>query len=183
MSNTSLQIEIMIYCLIYMYMCTYKSFWGGGGKRPDFCDDMKNCDWFLFRQSISIIQLQFKASSLIFSEISVSHRKSIERKLVAMFDDLMLILESEDFDKSLRDCLERAAPKYMTSISKRKKDILKSDHGIVIAGKLPFYIIYRISTKSSWPFKRLFVSTRFGRLEFRDIEQRHENLYWGLSII
>ncbi|XP_056002441.1 transmembrane GTPase Marf-like [Ostrea edulis] len=69
------------------------------------------------------------------SEISVSHRKSIERKLVAMFDDLMLILESEDFDKSLRDCLEKAAPKYMTFISKRKKDILKSDHGIVIAGE------------------------------------------------
>ncbi|XP_062599161.1 uncharacterized protein in xynA 3'region-like [Saccostrea cucullata] len=52
-----------------------------------------------------------------------------------MFDDLMEIIESEEYDTNLRQCLEKASPDYKTSIAKRQKDILRSDHGIVVAGE------------------------------------------------
>ncbi|XP_062577860.1 uncharacterized protein LOC134239723 isoform X1 [Saccostrea cucullata] len=52
-----------------------------------------------------------------------------------MFDDLMKIIESKEYDTNLRQCLEKASPDYMTSIAKRKKDIMRSDHGIVVAGE------------------------------------------------
>ncbi|XP_062575962.1 uncharacterized protein in xynA 3'region-like [Saccostrea cucullata] len=60
-------------------------------------------------------------------------RKSMQRNVVSMFDDLLKIIESDEYDSHLRQCLEKASPGYLIHIAKRKKDILKSDHGIVIA--------------------------------------------------
>ncbi|XP_062611965.1 uncharacterized protein LOC134273763 [Saccostrea cucullata] len=64
-----------------------------------------------------------------------SNRNFIQRRLIFLFDDLKNIIESEEYDTNLRQCLEKASPDYITSIAKRKKDILKEDHGIVVAGE------------------------------------------------
>ncbi|XP_062580373.1 uncharacterized protein LOC134242307 [Saccostrea cucullata] len=52
-----------------------------------------------------------------------------------MFDDIMDIIESEDYGINLQQCLEKSSPDFVSYIAKRKEDILKSDHGIVVAGE------------------------------------------------
>ncbi|XP_061180806.1 uncharacterized protein LOC133189451 [Saccostrea echinata] len=52
-----------------------------------------------------------------------------------MLKFLFIKSTSRTTDTKLRQCLENASPDCMTFIAKRKKDILRSDHGIVVAGE------------------------------------------------
>ena len=51
-----------------------------------------------------------------------------------MYQRLEDLLESEDFEDDLKKLLEISYPNYMKLLEKRKIDIERSDHGIVIAG-------------------------------------------------
>lgn len=97
-----------------------------------------------------------------------------EEKLIAVFDEVKSILESDEYDENLRQVLHASNPGYLEIIEKRKKDIIKSDHGILIAGKcsivrsylccLPFsrtlYSLYENdNTLLSAPF--LFISKKY----------------------
>lgn len=62
-------------------------------------------------------------------------KRDKEEKVIALFDDTKSILESDEYDEGLRQGLRASNPDYLEQIDKRKKDILKSDHGIVIVGK------------------------------------------------
>ncbi|XP_062575658.1 uncharacterized protein in xynA 3'region-like [Saccostrea cucullata] len=60
---------------------------------------------------------------------------SHEEKLIILFDELQLILESDEYDDSLRKSLQESNPGYLEKIEKRKKDLFKEDHGILVAGE------------------------------------------------
>lgn len=55
-----------------------------------------------------------------------------------MYEDLEKILKSDMFMESLRIELNQSNPDYLTHLRQRKKDMEKSDHGIVIAGLILF---------------------------------------------
>ncbi|XP_061180762.1 uncharacterized protein LOC133189405 [Saccostrea echinata] len=60
---------------------------------------------------------------------------SQEEKLIILLDELEMILESDEYDDSLRKSLRESNPGYLKIIEKRRKDLLKEDHGIVVAGE------------------------------------------------
>lgn len=60
----------------------------------------------------------------------------IKEKLVSIYDEILRILKSPEYDANLQHCLERAFPDNIVCIEKRKRDICQLDHGVVISGKL-----------------------------------------------
>lgn len=56
--------------------------------------------------------------------------------VIDMYQDLEGFVKSDEFDEDLRKELQQLHPMYLEVLEKRKKDIRKSDHGIVIAGML-----------------------------------------------
>ncbi|XP_062574913.1 uncharacterized protein LOC134236785, partial [Saccostrea cucullata] len=58
---------------------------------------------------------------------------SPEEELSILFDELKFILENDAYDESLRKSLQESYPEYLKMIEKRKNDLLKDDHGIVVA--------------------------------------------------
>lgn len=65
-----------------------------------------------------------------------------------MYQRLEEFLESEDFEDDFKKILEESYPKYMKLLEKRRKDIERSDHGIVIAGMNFFKYSFK-----NYPFK------------------------------
>ncbi|XP_062586980.1 uncharacterized protein in xynA 3'region-like [Saccostrea cucullata] len=61
--------------------------------------------------------------------------ESPQNKLSILFEELQKILESDEFDDGLRKYLHESNPDYLRKIEKCKKDLLKEDHGIVVAGE------------------------------------------------
>lgn len=55
-----------------------------------------------------------------------------------MYRKLENILRSDEFSDDLGFELEHSNPNYLTILEKRIKDMEKSDHGIVVAGKCDF---------------------------------------------
>lgn len=55
-----------------------------------------------------------------------------------MYRELESILKSDEYLEDLRFELEHSNPNYLTVLEKRIKDMEKSDHGIVVAGKWDF---------------------------------------------
>lgn len=53
-----------------------------------------------------------------------------------MFESVEEMLESPDYDKDLQDELSIACPNYMTVFQSAKRDLLRNDCGIVVAGLL-----------------------------------------------
>ncbi|XP_062595929.1 uncharacterized protein in xynA 3'region-like, partial [Saccostrea cucullata] len=62
-------------------------------------------------------------------------KSSPEEELSVLFDELKFILENDAYDESQRKSLRESYPEYLKIIEKRKNDLLKDDHGIVIAGE------------------------------------------------
>ncbi|XP_052085101.1 uncharacterized protein in xynA 3'region-like [Mytilus californianus] len=52
-----------------------------------------------------------------------------------MFESVEEMLESPDYDKDLQDELSIACPNYMTVFQSAKRDLLRNDCGIVVAGE------------------------------------------------
>lgn len=74
----------------------------------------------------------------------MTHEDGIAR-VIAMFDDLESILKSDTFMENLRIELRHSNPDYLAHLRKKKKDMEKLDHGIVIAGLIMFRIYTYIS--------------------------------------
>lgn len=59
----------------------------------------------------------------------------IKGRIISMFKDIELFLNSEEYSVDLRHELNALNPDYLVHLEKRRKDMEKSDHGIVIAGE------------------------------------------------
>nr|XP_022288226.1 uncharacterized protein LOC111100543 isoform X2 [Crassostrea virginica] len=68
--------------------------------------------------------------------ISKEKEKGIRKEeVIAMYQRLEDFLESEEFEDDFKKLLEKSNPNYLKILEKRRKDIERSDHGIVIAGE------------------------------------------------
>lgn len=56
--------------------------------------------------------------------------------MISIYRDLQKFLQSDVYTKELQNELQQSNPDYLTVLEKRIKDMEKSDHGIVIAGKV-----------------------------------------------
>ena len=61
-------------------------------------------------------------------------------EIVAMYQELEQFLKSAHVDDELKTVLTTSDSKYLQHLEKRRKDIERSDHGIVIAGMIFFLI-------------------------------------------
>lgn len=52
-----------------------------------------------------------------------------------MYREVQSVLKSDEYLEDLRLELDHSNPNYLTVLEKRIKDLEKSDHGIVVAGK------------------------------------------------
>ena len=57
-------------------------------------------------------------------------------EIIAMYQELEQFLKSAHFDDDLKKVLTTSNPKYLQNLEKRRRDIERSDHGIVIAGMI-----------------------------------------------
>lgn len=53
---------------------------------------------------------------------------------ISIYEAIEMFVESDEYSDDLRKELESSIPKYRTLFSKWRKDLEKTDHGIVIAG-------------------------------------------------
>lgn len=57
-----------------------------------------------------------------------------------MYRTLATVLKSDEYLEDLRFELEHSNPNYLIVLQKRIKDMEKSDHGIVVAGTVGFFL-------------------------------------------
>lgn len=60
----------------------------------------------------------------------------LKEDVIVLYQDLMQFVQDDEFDKNIRKELEKAFPNSIRLLEMRKKDMKKTDHGIVIAGKM-----------------------------------------------
>lgn len=70
------------------------------------------------------------------SHLHLEEREGIKQKLISIYRDLQKFLQSEVYTKELQNELQQSNPDYLKVLEKRIRDMEKSDHGIVIAGKV-----------------------------------------------
>lgn len=51
-----------------------------------------------------------------------------------MYQEFEQFLKSAQFDDDLKKVLTKSNPQYLQTLEKRRRDMERSDHGIVIAG-------------------------------------------------
>lgn len=66
-------------------------------------------------------------------ELSLEERQTVTNKTIAVFQKLATILQSDDYNKDLRRELQKSNPNYPIVLTKRIKDLQKSDHGLVVS--------------------------------------------------
>lgn len=52
----------------------------------------------------------------------------------ALYEDLEKFVNCEDFEEDLKEVLQEAYPNYLNVLEKRRRDMDKTDHAVVIAG-------------------------------------------------
>ena len=55
--------------------------------------------------------------------------------IITLYENLEKVLRSKNYDENLRQELQKSNPDYLKVLGKRKADMEKPDHSIVIAGK------------------------------------------------
>lgn len=58
----------------------------------------------------------------------------MKRKMIFMYKKLETFLKKEDFKEDFRTKLEKSNKDYLEILDKRRKDIEKTDDGIIITG-------------------------------------------------
>lgn len=61
-----------------------------------------------------------------------------KQQVIALYEELEQFLKSKDFEEDLRQVLAKAYPNFLNVLEKRRKDMDKTDHAIVIAGMVIF---------------------------------------------
>lgn len=64
----------------------------------------------------------------------------LKEKVISMYRSLATVLKSDEYLEDLRFELEHSNPNYLIVLQKRIKDMEKSDHGIVVAGTVGFFL-------------------------------------------
>lgn len=64
----------------------------------------------------------------------------LKEKVISMYRTLATVLKSDEYLEDLRFELEHSNPNYLIVLQKRIKDMEKSDHGIVVAGTVGFFL-------------------------------------------
>lgn len=60
--------------------------------------------------------------------------ETIKEKVLSLYHDLETFLKNDEYIEDLRNELQASNPDYLTVLGKWRKDLEKSDHGIVVAG-------------------------------------------------
>lgn len=68
-------------------------------------------------------------------ELSLEERQTVTNKTSAVYRDLETFLRSSEYNEDLRKELQKSNPDYHNVLSKRIKDLQKSDHGLVVSGE------------------------------------------------
>ena len=61
-----------------------------------------------------------------------------------MYQELEQFLKSANFEDDLKKVLTKSNPDYLQTLEKRRRDMERSDHGIVIAGTTFLFFIFKI---------------------------------------
>lgn len=73
--------------------------------------------------------------SVIFNrELSLEERETIGKKAIDIYEKLETLLKSDDYNEDLRTELQKSNPDYQNVLTKRLRDLQKSDHGLVVSG-------------------------------------------------
>lgn len=67
-------------------------------------------------------------------ELSLEERETVRKKAVAIYQELETLLKSDDYNEGLRTELQKSNPDYHNVLTKRLRDLQKSDHGLVVSG-------------------------------------------------
>lgn len=70
----------------------------------------------------------------MFYRLTQEERMLQKKMVLTLYHDLESFLKSEDFENDLKENLEISHPNYLKNLERRKKDMQKSDHAIVVAG-------------------------------------------------
>lgn len=68
-------------------------------------------------------------------ELSLEERQTVTNKTIAVYRDLETFFRSSEYNEDLRKELQKSNPDYPNVLSKRIRDLQKSDHGLVVSGK------------------------------------------------
>lgn len=72
---------------------------------------------------------------IFWREFEHDRRKSVPKEdVIALYNDLEELLRSQDFEEDLRNELKKSCHDYLKILKKRREDMVKPDHAIVIAG-------------------------------------------------
>lgn len=69
------------------------------------------------------------------------------KKAISIYEAIEMFVRSDEYSDDLRKELESSIPKYRTLFNKWRKDLEKTDHGIVVAGKTVICSTYMINRK------------------------------------
>ena len=58
----------------------------------------------------------------------------LKEQVIDLYKNLEQFLRREDFDEDIKKILQKSHPKYLEVLEKRRNDMQRSDHAIVIAG-------------------------------------------------
>lgn len=98
--------------------------------------------WILFlfnKCNVWILEIRENINFSLSSRcVSLEEGRCVKEKVISMYRELESILKSDEYLEDLRFELEHYNPNYLTILEKRIKDMEKSDHGIVVAGKWDF---------------------------------------------
>lgn len=61
--------------------------------------------------------------------------------VIDLYKSLEHFLRSEDFEEDVKKVLQKSHPKYLEVLEKRRNDMQRSDHAIVIAGMRVYFAI------------------------------------------
>lgn len=85
--------------------------------------------------SLHIINIKLYLLFIFNRELSLEERQTVTNKTIAVYRDLETFLRSSEYNEDLRKELQKSNPDYPIVLSKRIKDLQKSDHGLVVSGK------------------------------------------------
>lgn len=82
--------------------------------------------------------------SVIFNrELSLEERETIGKKAIDIYEKLETLLKSDDYNEDLRTELQKSNPDYQNVLTKRLRDLQKSDHGLVVSGLADIICVWK----------------------------------------
>lgn len=92
-----------------------------------------------------------------------------KEQVIDLYKSLEQFLRSEDFGEDVKKVLQKSHPKYLEVLEKRRNDMQRSDHAIVIAGMRVYcpakILLFLVSSTS---IERVFILNFYICTSFND---------------